>query len=78
MNHGRGVYCSAKTAISKTVTILVIKWFNLAAELCGGFTEVDGYKLYRLVLKNPADSSVFRQGDFTKWKICIELFKIIA
>ena len=36
---------------------------NLAAEFSGG-DEVDGYKLYRLVLKNP-DGSVYREGDFS-------------
>ena len=36
---------------------------NLAAEFSGG-DEVDGYRLYRLVLKNP-DGSVYREGDFS-------------
>ena len=37
---------------------------NLAAEFSGGDTFVDGYRLYRLVLKNP-DGSVYREGDFS-------------
>ena len=40
---------------------------NLAAEFSGGDTVVDGYRLYRLVLKNP-DGSVYREGDFSNGK----------
>ena len=41
---------------------------NLAAEFSGGEdAAVDGYKLYRLVLKNP-DGSVYREGDFSHGK----------
>ena len=41
---------------------------NLAAEFSGGDTIVDGYMLYRLVLKNSDGTFVYREGDFSNGK----------